>query len=62
MKLRFVLLTLFITGVFSSLYPLAYFSSLFYYRKRERKLFFSLIPLVCMFIITVLGYISRLLS
>lgn len=58
----FLIAVVYLFILFSSLYPLTYFLSLFLYRKRARKLFFSMIPLVCMLIIAVLGYISRLLS
>jgi hypothetical protein len=58
----FLVIVVYLFILLSTLYPLAYFLSLFFYRKRTRKLFFSMIPLMCMFFITVLGYISRLLS
>lgn len=58
----FLVIVVYLFILLSTLYPLAYFLSLFFYRKRTTKLFFSMIPLMCMFFITVLGYISRLLS
>src|SRR5690554_3414163 len=58
----FLIAVVYLFILLSSLYPFTYFLSLFFYRKRERKLFLSLIPLIHISVIAVLGYLSRSIS
>jgi hypothetical protein len=55
----FLIAVVYLFILFSSLYPFTYFLSLFLYRKSDRKLFLSLIPLIHISVIAVLGYLSR---
>ena len=46
----------------TSLYPVTYFLSIFFYRESDKKLFSATIPLIHIFIVVVLFYIASIIS